>query len=478
VKSRQSSAARVVGGCLASLVLVPFAWAAKADGQAKPTCFYVSKAGSNADGKSWATAWNELDRIDWGRVQAGDTVLLDGGVTKMVYTTTLTVGASGTEAAPILIRRATEAGHDGQVVIFGGRSTALVCGHAARYTYQTEGVRKYGVDLGAHSYVTLDGGKWRGIAIYGHNLHGVHLSRGSSRDIVRNVEIYDNGQAVFDSTRKWWNPDQPGVGLTGAGHVFERDIIHDNGQDAFQCGGGLSDLTIRNCWLYNGRSHPRSAALAANYTMHSDGIQVYNGGVQSGVLIEGCIIGPGMMQGTILGQTPTHGVAAQVDDVTIRDTLFLDATNANIMGYPQIKSRHWTIDHVTAFMTRTNPDGKERTNLFLEGTGHKITNSIFYGSALYLPGEVSTEANIQFHTSGRSIGATVDPQFVNVPTYDSHPDLATLIRSDFALKPGSPAQGKGSSITSVVRLLGDAGLIPLPPPDDPKTSFLAEAPER
>ena len=213
-------------------------------------------------------------------MQPGDTILLDGGTTKMVYTTILTVGTSGTEAAPILIQRATRAGHDGQVVIFGGRSIPLVCGHATQYTYQTEGVRKYGVDLGALLLRDLDGRKWRGIVIYGHNLHGIHLSRGSSHDTIRNVEIYDNGQAVFDAARKWWNSDQPGVGLTGSGHVFERDIIYDNGQDAFQCGGGLSNLTIRQCWLYNGRPHPRSPALAANYTMHSDGIQVYGGGAQ------------------------------------------------------------------------------------------------------------------------------------------------------------------------------------------------------
>ncbi len=464
--------------CLVGLALLTSSLTAKTDGIAKPRCFYVSKAGSSADGTSWATAWNELDRIDWNIVQPRDTILLDGGATKMVYTTTLAVGASGTEAAPILIQRATEAGHDGQVVIFGGRSIPLVCGHAIQYTYQTDGVRKYGVDLGARSYVTLDGGKWRGIAIYGHNLHGIHLSRGSSHDVVRNVEIYDNGQANFDTARQWWNSDQPGVGLTGASHTFERDIIHDNGQDAFQCGGGLSELTIRNCWLYNGRPHPRSAALSYNYTMHSDGIQVYGGGVQSGILMEGCIIGPGLMQGTILGQTPTHGVEAQVDDVTIRDSLFLNTTNANIMGYPQIKSRNWTIDHVTAFMTRTNPDGKERTNLFLEGSGHKITNSIFYGSALSLPGEVRTEGNVQFHTSGRSIGVTADPQFAGAPAYDSNPDLATLIRSDFALKPGSPAQGKGASITSVVQLLGDARLIPVPLLDDPRVPFVPEGGEK
>ena len=184
------------------------------------------------------------------------------------------------------------------------------------------------------------------------------------------------------------------------------------------------------------------------------------------------------MQGTILGQSPSNDVAAQVDDVTIRDSLFINMTNASIMGYPQVKSRHWTIDHVTAFMTRTNPDGKERTNLFLEGSGHKITNCIVYGSALYLPDEVTTEGNIQCNTSGRSIGATADPQFVNAPAYNSNPDLTILIKSDFALKPGSPGQGKGASVTSVVGLLGDAGLIPVPPAADTNTSFVPEGQEK
>ncbi len=54
----------------------------------------------------------------------------------------------------------------------------------------------------------------------------------------------------------------------------------------------------------------------------------------------------------------------------------------------------------------------------------------------------------------------------------------TLIKGDFAPKPGSPAQGKGAAVTSVVKLLGDAGLIPVPPSGDPNTSFLPEMQEK
>ncbi len=107
----------VMIGCLVSFVVATGISAVQAGGPAQGQSFYVSKAGSNANGKSWATAWNELDQINWTAVQPGDTIFLDGGMTKMVYTTILTVGTNGTEAAPILIQRATEAEHDSRSAI-------------------------------------------------------------------------------------------------------------------------------------------------------------------------------------------------------------------------------------------------------------------------------------------------------------------------------------------------------------------------
>jgi hypothetical protein len=104
-------------GCLVSFVVTIGAPAVPAGGPAQGQSFYVSKAGSNANGKSWATAWSELDQINWTSAQPGDTIFLDGGTTRMVYTTILTAGTNGTETAPILIQRATEAGHDSRSAI-------------------------------------------------------------------------------------------------------------------------------------------------------------------------------------------------------------------------------------------------------------------------------------------------------------------------------------------------------------------------
>ena len=44
---------------------------------AAATNWYVSKKGNNSDGRSWATAWNKLDRINWSVVQSGDTILME-----------------------------------------------------------------------------------------------------------------------------------------------------------------------------------------------------------------------------------------------------------------------------------------------------------------------------------------------------------------------------------------------------------------
>ena len=43
------------------------------------TTYYVSRNGSNGDGTSWATAWNELNQINWSVIQPGDTILVAEG---------------------------------------------------------------------------------------------------------------------------------------------------------------------------------------------------------------------------------------------------------------------------------------------------------------------------------------------------------------------------------------------------------------
>jgi hypothetical protein len=404
--------------------------------------WYVSTTGSNGDGQSWTSAWTNLDAIAWANISAGDTVYLDGGTSSLVYTGTLTPRSGVTVAL------SQEAGRSGQAVLFGGRNILLPdCD--STYTPQTLGVRDIAIDYASSSDVTVDGGKWSGIVIHGYGKHGVKFSSGSLRDTLRYVEIYDNGQSVLQPSGKY-RSDQPGVFISGSGSVVDHALIHDNGQDAFQSSGGISGISITNSWLYNARTHPSNPSLAFNYCMHSDGMQVYNGGTQSGVTFDYDVIGPGLMQGTLLGQTPS----TVINNVTLHNVLVLDGTNANIMGYDQIASQNWSITNVTSFHVLYDPDAGAHHNILLRGQGHQLRDSILYGGDCYIPDGITTSGDFNFNTSGCAYGSHADPQFKGAPPYNSQATIADLIAGDYSLLPGSPATGKGSALTSVAMLLG------------------------
>jgi hypothetical protein len=422
---------------------------------ARVKTYYVSKNGSNSDGRSWLTAWNELNQINWSIIQPGDVIFLDGGSTNMVYTTTLTIGKSGTQVAPITIERTTEAGRNGKVVIFGGRSIPLpYCGQST-YTNQTAGVNQYGIEFGANSWVTVDGMSWGGIKVYGHFDAGVDFTSHASNDTVRNAEVYDNGHAYHLSDGTWQpNTRGDGVNLFGSNLTFEQMDLHDNGDDALE-GGDIHNITIRHSWLHETREDPTQRGLPFNQCVHQDGIQIWGGGVQSGIVIEDSIFGPGLKEGTIIGQTPIPGGdGAIVNDVTIRNTVFLNKV-INVMGYSNVKEKNWTLDHVTVF----SPNNA--IAIWLEGSGHVVTNSIFYEGQFVLPDGLATSSgNCQWHTNhntGAIIGQTADPKFViDVSTFDASTPLAQIANANYALQAGSPCAGKGSSITSVAQLINSS----------------------
>lgn len=411
-----------------------------------PPDYYVSKNGNNQDGRSWATAWNELDQINWAVIHAGQTIYLDGGSSEMVYTTPLHIQQRGSQQKPITIALADEPGRDGKAVIFGGRSTPLpYCGQL-NYTYQTDNVRSTGLILESSVWVVLNGRKWGGITIHGHNGRGVRFYGDTANITLRYLEIYDNGAASQNDAGEW-RPNMPGVGLAGRNITFERMLIHDNGQDAIQSMSGdnnISNFVIRESWLYNGRQHP-TVNESFNHCRHSDGLQIYDGGVISGVTIEESIVGPGFTQSIILGQTD-NGVGSQatVNDVVLRHSLFVKGKGLNIMSYSGIKSNGWVIDHVTSHCLNDYTG----VCLWLEGSNHTITNSIFVGSRLVLPdGLDNYSGNCQWETSDFELGQTVNPLFTNVNNTDP------FSLDNYALLPNSPCLGKGSSITSVSQLL-------------------------
>ncbi len=440
----------------------------------KPTShtYYVSRQGNNSSGLSWLTAWNELDQIKWSIIRPGDTIFLDGGSKNMVYTSTLTIGKSGTVVAPITIKRSTEAGRNGKVVLFGGRSIPLpYCGQST-YTNQTSGVLSSGIAVNGKSWIVIDGMSWDGISISGFSSNGVAVSTKygsastSSNDTIRNLEIYDNGSASQQSNGTWIPKDSgDGVAVAGSNLTFEQMNIHDNADDNFEP-GPVNTMTIEHSWLHETREDPTRSGLPWNQCVHQDGFQIWTGGVQGGITIQDSVLGPGLLDGVILGQTPTNPYnGATVNNVTLKNDLILDATGNNIFGYPRISSQNWTIQNVTSFTIAPNVDGNTPNNIFLEGSGHKVTHSIFYGGHISLPIGSTTSGNCLFNTNGNTVllkgknvelinGENVDPKFVtNVSRFTSATPLATLANANFALQQSSPCSGAGSSITSVAQLI-------------------------
>ncbi len=410
--------------------------------------YYISKNGKNGDGLSWSTAWNELDQINWSAIQPGDTVLIDGGSQQMIYTTTLSIGKSGTQTEPITIKKATNAGRNGHVIIFGGRKTPLPYCNQPNYTVQTSGINATGISIGSASWIVIDGGNWNGITIHGTGEEAIYFNNGSSNVTLRNLETYDNGAIDGSSPAAWGG----GILIYGSNHIFDRVNIHDDAGDAFQPSG--MNITITRSWLHQTREDPTQPGTPFNQCEHQDGYQIWDGGTHTNITIENSIIGPGEKEGTILGQTAFgSSQAAIVNNVTLKNDLFINKV-INIMGYSGIKETGWNIDHVTVIGL------KSTVALWLEGGNNSVTNSIFVNGHIVLPdGLANASGNCQWNTDGITAaleGQTVDPQFMtDSSSFNDSTPLVQIAGTNFAVQPNSPCAGKGSSITSATQLIAE-----------------------
>lgn len=395
--------------------------------QAAQRTFYVSKEGNNADGKSWTTAWSELDQIRWEEVNPGDTVIIGGGE----YQTNMNVEANGLSGQPITITTSGE-----QVIFNGQLPSPPYCGQPDFSPRAGEDA----VNLEGRSFIVIDGQKWSGIIIRNHK-RGIMMRRGASNIIVRNVEIYDNGWSVGSGSDT--APDGPGVELGGSDILFERVIIHDNGQDAFQAGWGVWNFTLRNSWLYNSREHPTMPGKPFNYCSHTDAIQIYDGGLQGPMVVEKSIIGPSFTQAIMINKK------AEVNNVLFEDTLFVGNDNSAINIQKGGTSSNWTLQNITIVQQAA----QESWNVKLDGTGHRIRDSIFWGGPWGIGIFDWTEAirNYSWLTPDQyNVAVEMDPMFVDdESSFFQGADFADF---DFAIQNPAIPPGTGSSITSITQL--------------------------
>ncbi len=421
--------------CLANFVLI------SAQTMNDTSAYYVSRNGDNTDGLTWQSAWEELDQINWDVIEAGDTIYIDGDQTRMFYETELSIEKSGEEDAPIRIQVSPEDGHNGQVVFFGGRETLLpYCGQEVYDNTGEENYREYGIRTQDNDYLIIDGNRWHGIQINGYRANGVRIDAGSEYVTIRNLEIFNNGDAL--QSNGTWRSDNAGLRLGGMNITLERMVIHDNGQDAIQSLSGnnnISNFRLEQSWLYNGRQHP-TVNESANYCTHTDGIQVYAGGTISGISITESVIGPGFTQNVILGQTPNeNGSQAVVNDVVFRDVLFTKGADNNVLGYRETDSHNWLLDRVTIHC----PNTKSHC-LHIQNSDHRVVDSIVVdGQITFFDDLDNFDGNCVWNTTGFSLGREVDPNFARVSD-------ASFSIDDYTVDPDSACIG--SRITSVQQL--------------------------
>jgi hypothetical protein len=393
--------------------------------------FYVSKGGTNTNGRSWHTAWNELDQIRWEVINPGDTIVIGGDE----YHTQLDIEKSGAPGVPITITTTGE-----QVVLDGRRPVLPYCGQM-NYIAAPDGDADDAIDLENQNFIVIDGQNWSGIVIKNH-VRGIKMREGAGNIIVRNVEIHDNGYAGGSASNR--APDGPGVRLGGSDILFERVIIHDNGQDAFQAGWGVWNFTLRDSWLYNSRQHPAAPRKVFNYCSHTDGIQIYDGGVQGPVVIENSIIGPSFTQGFIIGNS------AIVDNVVIKNTLFVGNDNAGIIISDGGRSSNWMLQNVTIVQ---DPIDERSGSLTMNGSNHHIRESLFWGGTwgIMIFNRPEAIGNFNWLTPDRyNVAEEMDPMFV-----DAEYGLvqgAGFADFDFTVQNPEIPLGTGSSITSVTKL--------------------------
>jgi hypothetical protein len=327
------------------------------------------------------------------------------------------------------------------VVIDGGRDTPLpYCGQA-RYHAVTQS--NAGIDLNGHSGVIINGMTRSGIVVRGAQ-NGV-MMRGGGYDTLLNMEIFDNGFAVAHSGG--YSSDGDGVLMGGRDNVYDRLLVHDNGQDEFHSdasGYDESKSGLYNSWLGAIRKHPRYPDHPFNDLQtsghdpgctHADGMQIFAPGTtMSSLTFNYDVLGPGTNTGLYLSDRST---GTTFNDVTIKNSLFLSAASTDILTDTRVHGWNLTHDTIIAFHGALGIPGNG---------GNMMTSVIKYG------GYVSTQGG-SWNTSGNvwyggdplpGKPAQFNPGFSGMPT-----DLAGLLTANFT--PSN--KGGGSPLHSRSALL-------------------------
>ena len=411
--------------------------------------FYLSRNGDNSSGTSWETAWNEFGQVDWEKIGPGDTLHMDGGPSEsegMVYREVMDVEASGEPGNPVTLKLSSEPGRNGKVISRGVHSDAEIQAPCKVGSEDSKDYAGFFFNQFVHDIV-IDGTKRGGIEVKGHSRYGVMFtvdknSEGSqdhrNRDdyseniTLRYMNIFGNG----NRTKTY-----AGVRFAGVGHKFEYVEIHDNAHSAIETNfisgniiNIMNDVTISNSWIYNQSSE-----------CGKDGVEMNTASERvDGFTVQNSIFGPNLRHGL------TFGNSAIPDNVVIDNSVFTGFDGEAIQMRDSASNYQ---------ITNTTINGQNADLINLEGSGHGISDSVFVGGSINVPGGTNSSNNCTYQTSGSNIGTENNPQFANAGSYqptdnDVENNFANTFTADFTV--GNEGC-KGSSMTSVADMYNSQG---------------------
>jgi len=268
MKTSRSTTAFRLFGLLACLFI-------SCENLSQGTTWYVDNAGPGGDGTSWASAWGSFAAIGWDNIRPGDTIQISGGAGRKLYHEMLTVGKAGAEGRNIVIRTGRDEGHNGTVIIDGGRQRlhGILLQDYVTISGEIDGKRRMLLRNSLASgiqAVEADGNIVTYVEITscgapgapGGFAHGIRFGRADNGCEVSYCHIHHNFQDGYSAE----GSEGGAYGKTKIHH----NVIEHNSDDGIQCRSGhdIHDNVIGNMWQHpgGGQGHPDGIQAQGDFT--------------------------------------------------------------------------------------------------------------------------------------------------------------------------------------------------------------------
>ncbi|MFB4282847.1 MULTISPECIES: right-handed parallel beta-helix repeat-containing protein [unclassified Nonomuraea] len=384
---------------MASLLpAVPSAAAAQTSAQAGTTYYVDSRSGDDAAaGTSAAAAWKSLANVNAAELKPGDTVSFKRGSS---FTGPLTLEANGTAARPIVVRAY---GSGALARISGGEADCVVVkgNHWRISGLRASGCRWSGFEVGG------DSNELAGVQA-DRNIAGVYVTPSGSRNTIRDSVLTDNNRMSVNDDGGDNDSGAFGVLLNGDDNVVTGNTI--TGSFAKSEDYGTDGAAVE---IFNGdRNRVTHNTSRNNETFTELGAQ--KGKTATGNLFAFNVVTSSRSRGSFLiTRGPRHIVGPVKGTVAVHNSVYLPA--ADTIGW----SCH---DGCSPSIL------KLRNNVILVGGEAGWED----GAGADEAGSVYKGRTARFKLGPKSVMA--DPKFVS--------------RTDLRLRPGSPALGRGVSLTA------------------------------